>query len=845
VKRLISFFLAALDKGLTVANPLIAQAWWHLRHPSRRTFAWGLAALPVLFVLYVLLLIPFTPSIGDIRKAKIEQPARILSADGKLLAEFKPSNREWVKLNEISPNVVNALIATEDHRFYQHFGLDWRRTASAALHTFSGDRQGGSTITQQLARNLYPDEIGRAPTLTRKLKEAITALKIEAFYTKDEILETYLNTVPFLYNAYGIEMAARTYFDKSASDLNVLEAATLTGMLKGNSYYNPVLNPERALQRRNTVLGQLVKYGKLTPANYDTLSRKPLRLNFERQIEPTGPAPHFTQQLRKWLVAWADRNDYNIYSDGLVVRTTIDSRLQTMATQAVTLQGNQLQGIANSAWGTRAGCSADKDLLRAFLRETPDFRAAKDTGLSDDDAMKQLLADRKLVQNVCDTKTRVQADFLAMDPRTGEIKAWVGSRDFSEDPFDHVQQARRQPGSTFKPFVYAAAFEAGAKPDDKLPDNPVEIQLAGGEIWKPSDEDEPSGREISLRDALAYSRNRITAQVMQTVGPNKVARLARAMGVRDSQLDPVPSLALGTSPVTLKEMVSAYGTIANLGNYVEPLMVTRIEDRNGNVLAQFAPASPTRELPADTARTLVDVMRDVVSRGTGASIRTRFGVRGDVAGKTGTTQGNADGWFILIQPQLVAGAWVGFNDSRVTLRSDYWGQGAHSALPIVGDFFQRAQRSRLVDSRVKFDTEQPPSWFAERTARLSDWIGHLFSPTPEKPQKQVITRAPARRAPVAPAEPAAPAASSLAAASKAAAASASAASAALAEPRALPPLLTAPGSAPTLEGGNTVDGEAHGDGAPAIAPTPTPDDVVPADAGGQGGDSAGDGSGAN
>jgi penicillin-binding protein 1A len=845
VKRLFSSFLAALDKGLTLANPLFAQAAWHLRHPSRRTFAWGLAALPVLFVLYVLLLIPFTPSIGDIRKAKIEQPAQILSADGKLLAEFKPSNREWVKLKDISPNVVNALIATEDHRFYQHFGLDWRRTASAALHTFSGERQGGSTITQQLARNLYPDEIGRAPTLTRKLKEAITALKIEAFYTKDEILETYLNTVPFLYNAYGIEMAARTYFDKSASDLNVLEAATLTGMLKGNAYYNPVLNPERALQRRNTVLGQLVKYGKLTPAQYDNLSRKPLRLDFERQIEPPGPAPHFTQQLRKWLVAWADRNDYNIYSDGLVVRTTLDSRLQTMANQAVTLQGNQLQGIANSTWGTRAGCSADKDLLRTFLRETPDFRAAKDTGLSDDDALNHLLADRKLVQSVCDTKTRVQADFLAMDPRTGEIKAWVGSRDFGEDPFDHVQQARRQPGSTFKPFVYAAAFEAGAKPDDKLPDNPVQIELAGGEIWKPNDEDEPSGRMISLRDALAYSRNRITAQVMESVGPNRVARLARAMGVRDSQLDAVPSLALGTSPVTLKEMVSAYGTIANLGSYVEPLMVTRIEDRNGNVLAEFAPATPQRELPTDTARTLVDVMRDVVSRGTGASIRTRFGVRGDVAGKTGTTQGNADGWFILIQPQLVAGAWVGFNDSRVTLRSDYWGQGAHSALPIVGDFFQRAQRSRLVDSHAKFDTGQQPGWFAQRAERLRDWIGQLFTRTPARPGKQVVVRVPVRRAPVAPAEPTAPAASAVAA--QATASAAASASAAQGDARELPPLLPSPGSQTATAGsaGNAVDGETHGGGAAALAPTPTPDDVVPPDAGGQDADGANNGSAAN
>ncbi|HKT65657.1 MAG TPA: biosynthetic peptidoglycan transglycosylase, partial [Burkholderia sp.] len=222
---------------------VLAIAWHHLRHPTRRGVLRAAAAVPALFALYVVILIPFTPSIGDIRKARVDQPAQVLSADGKLLAEFKPSNREWVPLKQISPHMVDALIATEDHRFYAHHGLDWKRTASAALHTFSGDRQGGSTITQQLARNLYPDEIGRAPTLTRKVKEAITALKIEAVYSKDQILETYLNTVPFLYNAYGVEMAARTYFDKSADELDVLDSATLVGMLKGNSYYNPVLNP--------------------------------------------------------------------------------------------------------------------------------------------------------------------------------------------------------------------------------------------------------------------------------------------------------------------------------------------------------------------------------------------------------------------------------------------------------------------------------------------------------------------------------------------------------------------------------------------------------------------------
>lgn len=825
-------------RALATARFLAGAAWFHLRHPTRRGVALAVAAVPALFVLYVLVLIPFTPSISDIRKARVDQPAQILSADGKLLAEFKPSNREWVPLAEISPHMVDALISTEDHRFYEHHGLDWRRTASAALHTFSGDRQGGSTITQQLARNLYPDQIGRAPTLTRKLKEAITAFKIEAVYSKNQILETYLNTVPFLYNAYGVEMAARTYFNKSASELDVLDAATLTGMLKGNSYYNPVLNPERALERRNTVLAQMVKYGRLSPAAFQSLKRKPLRVDFERQTEPPGPAPHFAQQLRKWLIAWADRNDYNVYSDGLVVRTTIDSRLQAMATQALARQGNQLQGIANGAWSGRDGCSAGSDPFRAFMRESPDYRAARDAGQTDEEALKHLAADRSFMRGLCKDKTRIEAAFLAIDPRNGQIKAWVGSRDFTDEPFDHVQQARRQPGSTFKPFVYGAAFEQGAKPTDTFIDQPVEIPLAGGEIWRPDDDVPPTGRPMTLRDAIAYSRNRITAQLMQTVGPERVARLARAMGVRDSRLDTVPSLALGTSPVTLKEMVSAYATIADDGAYHEPRMVTRIEDHEGNVLAEFEPASPEQALPEAADKTLIDVMRDVVNRGTGAAIRTRFGIRADVAGKTGTTQGNTDGWFILMHPQLVAGAWVGFDDGRVTLRSDYWGQGAHSALPIVGDFFSRALSSRIVDTHAKFVTEVQPGWFDVFREKLRAWIEHLFPSTQKTEVAAPVKRAPPRAVPaseasgaseasaasVASAASAAAAASGAPASGAAAASGAVAASGASAFPFGVPPILHAPGALPSEQ--------------PPSSPTPTPDVTEPS-AGAGGGSGAG------
>jgi len=728
--------------------PRLAPLRQHLHRPTRRTALLAVAAIPALFLLYVIVLIPFTPGISDIRKAKSEQPAQVLSADGKELAVYRWANRDWVTLADISPNVVDALIATEDHRFYQHHGLDWRRTASAALHTFSGDRQGGSTITQQLARNRYPDEIGRAPTMTRKLKEAITAFKIEALYSKEEILETYLNTVPFLYNAFGIEMAARTYFDKSARKLDVLEAATLIGMLKGNSYYNPVLNPQRALERRNTVLGQMVKRGKLDATRYDALVKRPLRIDFERQVEEPGPAAHFAQQLRKWLIAWADRHDYNLYTDGLVIRTTIDSRLQAAANQAVARQGNQLQSIANAAWAPRAGWGESRALVQAFVRETPEFRNAVAAGQPEDEVLQHLMRDNAFMQTLRQTKTRVQAGFMALDPATGEIRAWVGSRDFSVDAFDHVAQARRQPGSTFKPFVYGAAFARGESPDETFIDQPVEMKLVGGEIWRPADESPPTGRAMSLRDGLVYSKNTITAQLVQTIGPERVARLARAMGVRDSKLEEVPSLALGTSPVTLREMVSAYGTIANGGQYIAPSMLTRIEDREGNLLAQFRPASPERALSATANDTLLDVMRDVVDRGTATAIRSRYGIRADVAGKTGTTQDSADGWFILMHPQLVAGAWVGFNDSRVTLRSDYWGQGAHSALPIVGDFYQRAIRARVVDGRARFAEVDQRTWYSGLTDTVRGWYQKLFAS--KKAEEAVPAPRPTPRRPVLP-----------------------------------------------------------------------------------------------
>ncbi len=727
-----------IDRLVARVQPLAAQALYHLRHPTRRGVLLSLAALPGLLLLYVLLLIPFTPSIRDILQSKSQQPAMVLSVDGKELAVFKRANRDRIKLADISPNVLAALISTEDHRFYQHHGIDFKRTAAAVFHTFSGDTQGGSTITQQLARNLFPEEVGRSRSLTRKIKEVITALKIEALYTKDEILETYLNTVPFLYNAFGIEMAAQTYFDKPASKLDVLESATLIGMLKGTSYYNPVLNPERARERRNIVLGQMVKHNKLDAQKLDALKKRPLKVDFERQTEPLGAAPHVAQFLRRWLIEWADRNDYNIYADGLVIHTTIDSRLQNMANQAVVRHGNTLQNTASSEWGPRSW-AGKKDLVRAFVRETREYKAARDGGQSDEEALKQLQADTNFMQTLRQEKTRLQAGFLAIDPGTGHVKAWVGSRDFAKDPFDHVQQARRQPGSTFKPFVYGAAFENGARATDGYMDQAVEIPLGGGQVWRPSDSSPPSGEMMSLRNGLVYSKNTITAQVMQSVGPSRVASLAQAMGVRQSKLEEVPSLALGTSPVTLKEMVASYSTIANNGNYIEPFLVLRVTDRKGKVLETFEAKAPEAAISLASAQILIDAMRGVVDQGTGVAIRARFGIQADVAGKTGTTQDNTDGWFILMHPQLVAGAWVGFNDNRITM-GDSWGQGARSALPMVGDFFAQSLRTRVVDVQRRFDAPKISGAPESMASQVSDWFQSLF---PSAPQGVAPPRPPA------------------------------------------------------------------------------------------------------
>ncbi len=679
--------------------------------------------------LYLSVLVWTTPQIDALRRAQNLRPSVILSSDGEVIGRFATVYQAPVSLNDVPRDLIDALISTEDHRFREHHGIDPTRIVGSAWGILHGRFQGGSTITQQLARNLFPQEIGNEVSINRKLREAITALRLERTSTKDEILESYLNSAPFLYNVRGIEMAARTYFDKPAAQLDTVQCATLVGMLKGTQRYNPVRNPERARERRNVVMAQMVKHGKLKPARYEQLRAQPLQLSFKRPEDgDIGQARHFVAHVREQLVEWADAHDVDLDTDGLVIRTTLDSRLQRIAQDAVVQQVALLQRIAGEEWSdarprtarirpaalssslsTKGDATAPfayfwkqrAEMLRDMARDTPQFRTAKQAGQTDAQALDTVLADADTMAKLRADKTRLSAGFIAIDPTSGAVRAWVGSPDFAREQFDHVAQAKRQPGSTFKPFVYGAALQRGMSTERQYLDGAIDIALADGGVWQPTDGGGPSGEMMTMREGLVQSKNTITAQVMREVGAEAVASFAQAAGVRDSKLDMVPSLALGTSQVTLLEMGNAYATLASLGERRAPLLIAQIADRNGKVLDTFE-SQPERVLDQVVVEKLVDVMRGVVQTGTGAAIRGEWGVRGDLAGKTGTTQNNTDGWFMLISPKLVAGAWVGFNDPRVVIRSNYWGQGGHNALRLVGAFMQQGQKARLIDAKASF-----------------------------------------------------------------------------------------------------------------------------------------------
>ncbi len=684
------------------------------------------AGLLLLGLVYWEILLLQLPSTGEIRRAGAQQPSVVYAADGEALANFGDQHQTWIPLTEISPHVVDALIATEDRRFYDHWGIDVHRTAGSLVRTLGGEPQGGSTITMQLARNAFPD-LYEDTAITRKIKEWVTALRFEAVYEKDEILEMYLNAVPFMYNAVGIEAAARTYFRKRASALRPDEAALLVGMLKGTAYYNPVRRPDRAHERRNLVLQEMVDHGSLREATYRELEAVPTLLNFARPSRSEDAAPHFVNHVRTWLSDWVEEHGYDLDTGGLRIHTTIDRRLQQAAREAVFEVTNALQAVADVEWSeagspffaAEAGAyegrqvepfsyfwASHPDLIDRSIRESERYEQLTGEGVDESQALRALKSDRGFVDSLKAVQQRIEAGFVALSPETGHVLAWVGGRDYAENQYDHVAVARRQPGSTFKPIVYAAALENGFSPDDRLRDEVIEYtDPETNRTWSPRNVGSATGEMITLRDALAHSKNTITAQLVAEIGPGTAVDYAHRMGI-ESELDPYLSIGLGTSEVSLLELTAAYGTIANGGLHREPLFITRIEDQTGRVLARFSSSEREAVSPA-TADQLLEMLRGVIDYGTGTRIRTQFGAGGDLAGKTGTSQEGADGWFVLAQPDLVAGAWVGFDLSAITFRSDYWGQGAHTALPIVGTFLQRAggdARPARADSLARLAT---------------------------------------------------------------------------------------------------------------------------------------------
>lgn len=686
------------------------------------------------------------PSLSDVRRPPLAFTTIVYAADGQELARYFRQNRTWVTLERVSPHVTGALVATEDHRFYTHSGVDGLRLASAAWQTLRGRPQGASTIPMQLARNLF-EEIGRERSLTRKLREMRAARQLERQHTKGEILELYLNTVDFGMGAFGIEAAARTYFGKGAGALDVHEAALLVGLLKGTTRYNPVRHPQRARRRRDVVLGRMLRHGMLSPAEHERATRAPIRLDVRRPARIGDLAPHFAEHARVFVEAWAEAHGYDLHTDGLRIHTTLDPRLQALAQAALREQAEGLHAVAGYEWSRRSApllstspapyrrraatgvdepfayfWNAHPDLLGEYLRRTSGYRQRVAHGTPPDSALAVLLADRPFMDSLKAEKTRLEAGLVALDPWTGHVKAWVGGRDFVRDQYDKVARARRQPGSTFKPFVYAAALEAGWAPHGFVGGTPR------GDVWRPRNSGGTAGDSLTLHDALAFSKNTAAARLIAEVGPREVARLARRVGIK-SLLNPVPSLALGTSEVTLLELTSAYGAFAAQGIYRAPVVVTRIESRTGRVLWTSEPEA-YRALSRYTAYATLDMLRSAVDYGTGAEIRRLLGPDLDLAGKTGTSQGAADGWFLLAHPQLVAGVWVGFNDRRLTFRSDHWGQGARTALPIAGDFLRRLQHSEAPLRPVRF--RMPPGYRPD-TLRAPHAAPPLHAKTPPLP----------------------------------------------------------------------------------------------------------------
>ncbi|MDB5262816.1 MAG: penicillin-binding protein [Adhaeribacter sp.] len=656
------------------------------------------------------------PSRAALQARQNHTASEVYSSDNILLGRYYIQDRTNVSYENMSAAAIKALIATEDARFYQHGGVDYRSLLRVFFKTLLLQEEksgGGSTISQQLAKNLYP----RRPhwllsTPINKLREMIIARRLEGIYAKSEILELYLNTVPMGGDLFGIERAARRFFNTSADSLKTEEAATLIGMLKATTTYNPRLAPARAQQRRNVVLNQMTKYSYLSSTQADSLKNIPLKLNYRYETHNDGLAPYFREQLRLELAKWCtthhkeDGQPYNLYTDGLKIYTTLHAGMQAHAEKAMRKRMALLQKQFDTHWKNRSPWGDKPEVLRSAMRRSKHYQKLKAAGLTDAAIQERLGQPTEMnlfswngpvkrtitpLDSLRYYERFLNTGLLAVEPGTGYIRAWVGGINHHIFKYDHVR-SRRQAGSTFKPIVYTAALERGLEPCTYFPN---QLQTyTGKENWTPRNADNKYGGEYSMRGALAHSVNTISARVMMETGVAPTISLARRLGIQ-SPLPKVPSLALGTADLSLLELVTAYTTLANKGYRVKPVYLAKITDRNGKVLHQHRPGTEvTKAIAPEHADIMLELLKGVIEEGSANRLRSEFGLTMDIAGKTGTSQDHADGWFIGITPQLVTGVWVGAENPAVRFRTLGLGQGSNTALPIWGEFMYRLTRDR-------------------------------------------------------------------------------------------------------------------------------------------------------
>ena len=725
----------------------------------------------VFFLLLLVALFAKIPSFEELENPDNKLATQIIAEGGETLTTFHIENRTYVSYEELSPYLVHAAVATEDARFYSHSGIDMIGLARVFVKTLflhDSSQGGGSTITQQLAKTLYPrEEIkSKIPGWSQmkmvwiKMKEWITAVKLEKDYTKDEILDMYLNSIFFGSSAYGIRAASETFFAKQPFELTVEESAMLIGMVNKPTRYNPVLNPDKALARRNLVIDRMAKtrlpkvagvseeYRKLSKAEADSIKQIPITLSYQVQDHNSGLAPYFRDMLRREMNAqkpkrssysnpedysadslrwaddefygWLNKNTkangerYNLDMDGLKIYTTINYRMQKYAEEAVAEHlGQTLQKDFNRDLKSKAHAPFSNDidqhtidvLMRQARRWSDRYKSLKENGCSEDEILKSFSVPVKMRvfdwegKGYRDTtmtpddsiryyKSILRAGFVAIEPETGHVKAYVGGPNYKYFKYDNVSQGKRQVGSTIKPFLYTLAMQEGLSPCYKVVNVPQSFIVNDG-VWTPesTDKDEWIGRTVTLKWGLTNSSNNISAFLMKQFGPQAMAQMMHKMGIH-SHIDEVPSLCVGPADISLFEMVSAYNTFPSKGVYITPLYVTRIEDSQGNVLSEFT-NHKKESISEQTAYLMANLMQGVVNQGTGNRLRSRYGLKGEIAGKTGTTNDHADGWFIGYTPTLTAGIWTGAEDRQIHFQSLALGSGANMALPIWGIFMNK------------------------------------------------------------------------------------------------------------------------------------------------------------